>query len=293
MAGPSGVVSINGLEGFIIEDPEASPYDIHGGPADPDHARYGEVAEPYPWQMQQFGGPYNPIDPVDGMIGMYADVLPAGSIDDDPLGDRTPYTHAAPWPKDPIGDGSVGPENTARKLIQNRRIHASNMGASYAHTHTNSVAHNDTWEEVWTVSPGTSSLEQHGVPQQVAISAGGFGTRNRGTTNSPQNSYGYDSAHMHRRYATGSIPGNHMWMKPGGRPLIKSISRIALRNWPTGVDSPFYGDDTTTSFDTYGAVLVATPADYIAPPQPKTTSSGPGSDPNDMGGSTDLGFGMF
>lgn len=292
MAGPQGVTGIQGMEGFIIQDPEAAPEDIHGGPANPYHAQYGEVAQPYPWQMQQYGGTYDVIDPVDGMIGMYADVMPAGDITQDPTGDQTPYTHAAPWPKDPIGDGSVGPENIARRLKQNRSIHASNLGSSYKHLYTNSVPVEDTWEEVWVVSPGTISLENPNVPQQVAISAGGFGTRNRGTTQSAQNSFGFDSAHMHRRFATGSIPGNYMYLKPGSRPLVKSISRIGLRNFPTGENTPFYGDDTTESYDTYGAILTATPSEYIAPPQPMTTDA-PGSDPSDMGGSTDLGFGLW
>lgn len=289
MPGPQ---SISGIEGFVIEDPEATPYDIHGGPANPAHAKFGEVAEPYPWQMTQFGGAYDFIDPVDGMVASYEEVLPAGSIDQDPLGDRTPYTHAAPWPKNPMGDGSVSPENIARQLQQNRSIHASNLGASYAHLYTNAVAHNDTWEEVWSVSPGTSSLENPNVPHQVSMAVGGYGSRNRGTTPSPQNAYGFDSAHFHRRFATGSIPGNQMWMKPGGRPLVKSISRIGLRNWPTGANTPFYGDDPTASFDTYGAILVDIPNEYVSPPQPMTVSNGPGSDPNDIGGTTDFGFGI-
>lgn len=292
MPGPNGVVSLNGLEGYVIEEPEATAYDIHGGPANPAHATFGEVASPYPWQMTQFGGAYDFISPVDGMVGSYEEILPAGSIDQDPTGDRTPYTHAAPWPKDPIGDGSVGPENTARKLNQNKHIHASNTGASYKSLYTNTVPVNDEWEEVWAVSPGTISLENPATPHQVSMSVGGFGSRNRGTTPSPQNAYGFDSAHMHRRFATGSIPGNYMYLKPGGRPLVKSISRIGLRNWPTGANTPFYGDDPTASFDTYGAILVATPSEYVAPPQPMTIA-GPGSDPNEMGGTTDLGFGAW
>jgi hypothetical protein len=290
MPGPQ---SISGLEGFIIQDPEATPESIHGGPADPFHAQYGEVAEPYPWQMQAYGGPYNIVDPVDGMIGMYTEVMPAGDITQDPTGDRTPYTHASPWPKDPIGDGSVSPENTARQLYQNRSIHASNLGSSGKHLFTNTVPVNDEWQEVWAVSPGTMSLQTPGMPQQAAIAVGGFGSRDRGSTEAAQNSYGYDSAHMHRRFATGSIPGNYMYLKPGGRPMVKSISRIGLRNFPIGANTPFYGDDTTMAFDTYGSILVDTPPEYIAPPQPMTTPNAPGSDPTDMGGTTDFGWGVY
>jgi hypothetical protein len=293
LANPSGVSGIQGIDGYIIQDPEASPEDIHGGPANPLHAQYGEVAEPYPWQMTQYGGVYDWIDPIDGMVGFAPDTLDAGDITQDPTGDRTPYTHAAPWPKNPIGDGSISPENVSRQLRQNRSIHASNLGASYKHLYAGAIAQNDTWEEVWAVSPGSSSLEADGVPQQVAISAGGFGTRNRGTTQSPQNEYGYDSAHMHRRYATGSIPGNYMYLRPGSRPLVKSISRIGMRNFPVGDNTPFYGDDTGSSYDTYGAILEATPPEYIAPPQPMTDSQAPGSDPSAMGGTTDFGVSVW
>jgi hypothetical protein len=291
MAGTDGIVSINGLEGFVIQEPEASPYDIHGGPVNAAHAHYGEVASPYPWQMTQYGGTYDFISPVDGMVEQYFEVLESGTIDQDPRGDQTPYTHAAPWPKDPIGDGSIGPENTAKQLNQNKHIHASNTGASRRQLYTRNTPVNDTWKEVWVVSPGTISLESSAVPHQVSMAAGGFGSRNRGTTPSPQNSYGYDAAHMHRRFATGSIPGNYMYLKPGGRPMVKSISRIGYRNWPTGPNTPFYGDDPTASFDTYGAVLTGTPPEYISPPQPMTGAA-PGAN-SEMGGTTDFGFGVW
>lgn len=290
----SPIGGLNGVVGYIIQEPEAPPEDIHGGVADPFHAQYGEVAEPYPWQMQQFGpGPYTPVDPIDAMIGMYSEVLPAGTIDQDPTGDQTPYTHAAPFPKNAIGDGSVSPENTSRQLIENRRIHASNLGSSFKHLFSpTSVAHNDTWEEVWSVSPGTSSLQRPGTPQQVAIAVGGFGSRDRGNTVAAQNGYGFDSAHFHRRFATGSIPGNGMYLQPGGRPLVKTLSKIGFRNFPVGANTPFYGDDTGQSFNTDGAILTDTPSEYIAPPQPMT-AAGPGSDPNDPGGTTDFGWSVW
>jgi len=267
MAGPQG---LQPLVGYVLQQPEATPEEIHGSPANPAHASYGEAALPYSWQMNQYGsGPYGPIGPNDQVIGEQIPIFAGGVLTDDPTADRTPYTHAAPWPKDPIGDQSASPENISRQLIQNMHIHASNLGSSLKHIYKNSaVPQNDQWTEVWSVSPGTGTLQTPNVPQQIGMNVGGFGSRDRIQSHAVQNSYGYDSAHMHRRYATGAIPGNFNWMQPGSRPMVHTATGI--RNFPIGPDTPFYGDDPSSVFGIDGAILQATPTEYMAPPEPLT-----------------------
>jgi hypothetical protein len=267
MAGPQG---LQPLVGYVIADPEATPEEIHGSPANPAHGNYGEISERYASQATQYGsGPFGPIGPNDKVIGEMPDTFPGGMLSDDPTADRTPYTHAAPYPKDPIGDQSVGPANTARQLQQNAFLHASNLGSSLKHLYSPAmVPQQDQWTEVWNVSPGTETLQSNDVPQQIGISSGGFGSRDRIQSHAGQNQYGFDSAHFHRRFATGPIPGNFQWMLPGSRPMVRTITSI--RNFPVGADTPFYGDTTGEVFGIDGAILQNTPTEYVAPPEPLT-----------------------
>jgi hypothetical protein len=104
------------------------------------------------------------------------------------------------------------------------------------------------------------------VNGQVKNSAGGFGSTDRTGNPDGVNGYGFQNAHLHRRYATGSVPGNYMWMKPGGRPMVKTTPGPARP--PIGDASPFTGQDLTLSFSTQGAVLANPAGDYEAPPDP-------------------------
>jgi hypothetical protein len=270
MVGVQGIQPIGPVVGYILQNPEATPEQIHGSSANPAHANYGEEAEPYSWQATQYSsGPFGPIGPNDKVIGSYPEVFAGGMLSDDPTADRTPYTHAAPYPKNAIGDQSVSPENISRQLYQNRAIHASNLGSSLKHLYTPTMLpQNDQWTEVWNVSPGDGTLQSPNVPQQIGMSVGGFGSRDRVQSHAGQNSYGYDSAHMHRRFATGSIPGNYQMLIPGSRPMIHTVT--GMRNFPTGSDTPFAGDNTGDVFGIDGAILQATPTEYVAPPQPLT-----------------------
>ena len=64
-------------------------------------------------------------------------------------------------------------------------------------------------------------------------------------------------------------------------------SNTGLRNFPTGQDSPFEGDDTTAAYGIEGAILSTPPAEYTAPPQPVTT---PAFDPSNSGGTMETGW---
>lgn len=285
------LTGLMGIEGFIVTNPEATPEQIHGGTVDPKHAKWGEVAQPYPWQMTQYGPSYHgPYGPQNGLLEDEIDgtaALAAGTLDDDPTADKVPYYgHAAPWPKNNTGDGSVSPDNTEKQRRQSRAIHGVNLGASMKFLYEPTLeANNDQWRDFINVDAGTS-IQPAGVPPQVGIAVGGFGSRDRVNSLAKQNQYGFDSAHMHRRWAVGSIPGNYMWMKPASRPMVRSMTGI--RHFPTADDSPFAGDDATMAYGLQGAILTQPPSEYVAPPQPVTT---PAPSSNDPGGTMDTSWG--
>jgi hypothetical protein len=286
MAGPSG---LQGLSGYVISQPEATPEDIQGGTVNPYHAQSGEQPEPYPWQAVPYGGDsYTVTGPESELVDAYGfAVLTAGSLDQNPVADHTPYTHDGPWPRDPIGDQSTRPDNTADQLMQSFVLHSRNTGAARAMQYSPTlVANNDTWQENWTVDPGTSTLQSNTVPHQIGASVAGFGSTDRIQSLAGQNSYGYDSAHVHRRFATGSIPGNYQYLQPGSRPLVRSLGGV-LRNFPTGANTPFYGDDTSISYNIDGAILQDSPTEYAAPPEPNTVAP-PTGDGGSMVGMGDL-----
>ncbi len=292
MAGVTPLTGLMGTTGYDNQNPEATPEQVHGGYVDPNHSNWGEQANPYPWQRPQDGlGVHGPYGPQNGLLedeNAQTAALAAGVITDDPTGDRNPYgpgQHAAPWPKDPIGDQSVRPDNVVRQRLQSASIHASDLGASDKHLYEPTLyANNDEWTDFYTVDHGTS-LQPQGVPQAVGIVVGGWGSTDRVNSHAHQNSFGFDSAHLHRRWATGSMPGNYMWMKPGSRPMVRS--NTGLRNFPTGQDSPFEGDDTTSAYGIDGAILSTPPAEYTAPPQPVTTAA---YDSNYAGGTMETGW---
>jgi hypothetical protein len=268
---PNGLQGLTGLQGFVNAAPEAEPSDIQGGPANPQHAILGEDAEPYSWENLAYGTmPRGPFGPENELLGDLpeSDTLGAGQLTDDPTADLTPYrTHAGPFPKG--RETSVGPDAIARQLQQSRGLHAIDTNAGAARNFIPTMeAKQDEWEEIWEVTPGASMIDPN-IPSQLkaAGSQGGFGSRGRENTFAPQNEYGFDSRHQHRRYATGSIPGNYMWMRPGGRPMIKSLPGPARP--AVGAGSPFQGQDVgdAYAYDT-GAVLQNPASEYVPPPTP-------------------------
>lgn len=268
----TGLTQLSGLQQITDDTPEATADEVHGGWADPFHAHAGEQATPYSWESQQTQAGSHTVSPFESVDESFYGILPAGTLGQDPTAEDKPWTHAAPWPKDPIGDGSVHPRNTIRQLVVNAAIRGIRNGGKrnvYAPT---LYANNDTWTEIWEVDPNSTDLTE--VPAQMRSGAapGGRGHTDRTQSNARQNGYGFDSRHMHRRIATGHVPGNSLWMRPAGRPLVKSLPGPARP--PIGTGSPFQGDNLGASFAVEGAVLSGPATEYSAPPQPYIAPAG-------------------
>lgn len=277
MAG--GVQGLQPVFGSVILEPEATAEERLGDPADPRHGQ--ELVAPltatgYPWEvLSGVVGPKGPYGAEAQLVGQDQGwPVPAGNQGQNPSADLTPETHAAPWPKGV--EQNEGPDAVARQLEQSASIHGANTGAA-RRLQTRIPALQDTWVEDYSVDPGGSIQDPQMSGQQKAA-AGGWGTTDRVSSFARQNGFGFDAAHLHRRFATGSVPGNYLWMKPGGRPMVKSQAGPARP--PTGENSPFTGQDTTLSYGVQGAVLQADAVEYEAPPEPYLAPSyGPGGDP--------------
>ena len=275
--GLTGLTGIAGYQVTVDENSQATPEERFGNPADPAHADY--LAQPNIPRGSRLGTPVGPHGPENQLLGDTEYFWEAGGApDEDPQFDYTPNTHAGPWLKGvqsgPVGD--IGPDATAAKLTQSYRLHGLGTGASRVSNESRSVAQQDQWQEVWNVTPGNTDLVT--PPKQQQSSGFGWGTRDRTQSMAAQNEFGLDSAHYHRRIATGSIPGNFMWMRPGGRPMVKSLPGPARP--PIGPDSPFYGQDLGQAFSPDGAVLQNVPTEYVSPAQPRLQQA-PSVDSND------------
>jgi len=262
----TGLTGLAGYQVMIDEDSQASPEERMGESANPKHGE-GTTTHPYPYMSNQgqtgAHGPYGPENQLLGDEQWF--IEPAGHWSEDPYMDQTPSRRAGPWPKG-IASGPVpseGPDDIANQLRQSYAIHQIDTRAGMKSLHSQlGDATNDTWESFELNSPGHSELTR--LPKQAMSSGFMWGTRDRTQSMARQNEHGFDTAHMWRRWATGAIPGNTMWMRPGGRPLAKSLagpSRPAV-----GVDSPFHGDDLGQSFGIDGAMLQNIPTEYAPPP---------------------------
>ena len=276
----SGLSGLGGI-GAISEDSEtafATPEQRYGGTADPFHGHRGETAVPYSWESQAVPGashgPYGPENQTIGDEFWFLD--PAGDPSQDPDFDyNTPsLTRSHASVHNVTISGPVPSQydaiNTQLGQMGNK---ASNLGTSHSMTRNSlGYAENDSWQEIWEVDEGNSDAPQN--VKQFSHSAFGIGVNDTVMNVSRKhNEYGYGAKHMHRRYATGSIPGNYMWMRPQGRPLFKRIAGTAkLPLGPgsqfTGVDEPGNAKDIGFPFDPYGAVLQNTPTQYVPPPMP-------------------------
>lgn len=269
----ANVPGVNGITGFVVSNPQAPPFEVQGGPADPLHGKWGEMASPYPWEVIPMGPYPGLMNPIDGMVGEIPGKdgsLDAGQLGQDPTADQTPAYHAAPYPNE--GPQSLSPdqldidnraEGSTRQLLQSLRIHASNTGASLRRLFApTQLAKQDTWEGFFNPEMGEDIVPR--IPGSIAYQANGFGVNDHVSNPFAKiNSYAFNTAHRHRRYAMGSIPGNEMWMKPGGRPMVRSFTNI--HNFPTS--GAFAGDDPGATYGYQGAVLTSTPSEYVAPPQ--------------------------
>jgi hypothetical protein len=268
---PGQFAGVGPVTGFNNPEPEAPPEIVHGGPADPFHGQWGEAAQPYSWQSQLtnytgHSGPYGPenefLGDENALVGMEA-----GQEGHDPYGDLTPhYGHAAPMNVTLSGALPSQYDAVNAQLVQGAENRSVNLGASRKYT-TDELgdAQQDNWAQIWDVSDEPGKYPP-GTPQ-TGYAQFGFGTNDRPVNPLRKvNSFGFNEGHHHRRFAVGSIPGNYMWMRPAGRPLIKTVAGPARP--ATGENSPFTGDDLGASFGIQGAVLVEVPTEYQPPPSP-------------------------
>lgn len=271
MAQTRALTGLTGLAGYQVQidaQSQASPEERQGDSVDLRHAIKHQEKLPYPWEAKStqaaFGhGPYGPDNQ------LLADEewfwQPAGDATQDPTMDMTPSRRAGPWPKG-ILSGPIpaeGPDDVSYQRRMSAAIHGIKTNAGIAPLFGFEPL-NDEWETLENLTPGHSDLRP--LDKQALSSGFMFGTTDRTQSMAGQNAYGFDSTHVHRRYATGSIPGNNMWMKPGGRPLIKSLAGPARP--AIGPDSPFAGDDLGSTFGIGGAILQSVPTEYVPPPQP-------------------------
>ena len=263
---------MSGITGFVDPTPEATAEEVHGGPADPHHAEVGDQAKPYAWQSQlsNYTGRTGPLGADNQLLGDEADLAgsPAGTLGSDPYSDLVPYRgHAAPMTVTLSGALPSQADAINDQLGQSAGIHSVDLGSSrkFSTTQTRDVQQ-DTWTEIWDTSESPDKYPA-GQPWS-GFALFGFGNNDR--TENPlrkKNSFGFQLGHHHRRFAVGSIPGNYMWMRPGGRPMVKSLAGPARP--PVGEDSPFTDQDLGMSFGIQGAVLVEVPQEYQPPPSPQ------------------------
>jgi hypothetical protein len=274
----TGLTGLAGYQVIVDENSQATAEDRMGGVADPAHADY--LAQANIPRGSRIGTPQGPYGPENQLLGDDMWFFEAGGMpQEDPQYDYTPNTHAGPWPHGIASGpnlGDVGPDASAARRAQSYELHSKGMNAEAASNLSRQNALNDDWQTVEQTNPGHSDLAS--LPDQSKSSGYGWGTRDRSQSFARQNEFGFDSAHQHRRFAVGHIPGNFMWMKPGGRPMVKGLpgpARPAI-----GVDSPFAGQDIGQAFSYDGAILQNVPTEYVAPPQPRLASA-PAVDAND------------
>lgn len=275
----SGLNGIAGITALSEQEPFATPEERMGGAANPAHSELGEKSKPYAWesQMVQAGGhgPYGPENQL--LDDEFWFIEPGGTIHEDPLADlNTPdITRSHGSVHNVTISGPVPSQYDAigRQLSQMVNK-SSDLGTSRSMTHDQQgYAQQDDWRELWELNPGHDDVPMIG--KQFGFTAFGFGTNDRpSNAYRKTNLYGYDSSHMHRRYAAGHLPGNYMWMRPQGRPMFKTLAGPARP--AIGSESPFQGDDLGYSFsyDT-GAILQSTPQEYVPPPSPNVNTYEP------------------
>lgn len=273
---------LTGLTGIaqlqtLVEDPsDATPEVRSGGVADPRHGQ--ALTDQTIPRGSRMGTPIGPVGPENQLLGEFDSFVltPAGNEYQDPYFDHTPSRRAGPWPKGILsGPLDFSPTRTAEQLQQSEIIHGIDTNAD-AHSTYMVDATNDNWDVIEQTNSGHTDVQAN--TRQSMSSGFTFGSRDRVQSFARQNEYGFDSAHQHRRFALPHIPGNYMWLQPGGRPMVKNLAGPARP--AIGTDSPFTGDDLGQSFNIDGAMLQNVPSEYVPPPQP-TLSASVVSDAND------------
>lgn len=266
------MAGVNGITGYVIASPEAPPFEQQGGTVDPYHSNTGEMARPYPWEVVPIGPYPGKISPDDALIDDSENWgIAAGILSEDPTADQTPAYNAAPFlrenPVEPMAeqlDTRNRNKGSARQLWASMRIHAANRGAGLRRLFApTQLAKQDSWNAFFNPVQGEDIVPK--IPGSIANNAGGFGVNDHvSNPYAKVNSYGFNTSHRHRRYATGPIPGNTLWLKARSRPMVRSFTGI--HQFP--VSGAFAGDDPGATFGIDGAILTGTPSQYAPPPQP-------------------------
>jgi hypothetical protein len=266
------IAGVNPVTGFVYDpSKEADPHERHGGPADPYHGQFGERAKPYPWE--EIPNAHYQINPVPGMVEDDYNPdwgLPAGLLGQDPTGDQTPAYNAAPFPREGPGSKAADQldvagrrEGSTRQLIESASIHASRTGAGLKRLFLpQMLAKQDQWDGFF--NPVTGEDQVPKIPGHIGTVAFGYNVNDHVSNSYAKiNNYGFNTSHRHRRVARGPIPGNFLWLKARGRPLVRSFTG----NYNFQTSGPFQGDNPGASFTIDGAVLQNTPTNYTPPPQ--------------------------
>lgn len=264
------------IRGFNAPEPEAPPEVVHGRSVNPAHGQWGEAAQPYSWQSQltNYSGHTGPYGLENGLLGDEEAIggEPAGQLGHDPYGDLTPYRgHAAPMTVTLSGKLPSQYDAINEQLVQAAEIRGTDLGGSRKMSLTElGDAQQDHWQGIWDVSDERGKYGA-GEPHGSGMAMFGFGNNDRPVNPFRKiNAFGFNKGHHYRRFAIGSIPGNYMWMRPGGRAMIKTLPGPARP--AVGKDSPFEGDDLGASFGIQGAVLVEVPSEYQPPPSPQVAA---------------------
>lgn len=266
------IAGVNSITGYVISEPQAPPFEQQGRPVNPAHSNWGEKASPYPWEVVPMGPYPGKISPVDGIVEQEDSQwsIPAGYLSQDPTADQTPAYNAAPFPK----EGPLLPspdqmdvhgrkEGSIRQLLESASIHASNTGAGLKRLFLpQMLAKQDNWQLNYNAVSGEDLVPA--TPPQIGVAAFGFNVNDHvSNPYAKKNQYGLNQSHRYRRIATGSIPGNTLWLRARSRPLVRSLTG----NYHFPVSGAFAGDDPGATFDINGAILTNTPTQYDTPPQ--------------------------
>lgn len=269
-SGLSGLSGLAPLQQIEIANSFATPEERYGGPVNPYHQSWGERARPYPWESSiDPSGSHGPYGAENQMLGdEFWFIEPGGMPSDDPAFDyempSITRSHGAPHHVTLSGKAPSQYDSICNQLGQSAEMHGAGTNASTQMSTWDSPLQ-DNWLEIWNITPGHTDIPK--APGAIGNNAFGVGVNDRPmNAYAKKNEFGFDSAHMHRRYAQSSIPGNYFWMKPGGRPMIKTLAGPARP--AIGNDSPFFGDDLGIAFNYDGAILQNQPKEYVPPPQP-------------------------
>lgn len=281
MAGPRGLQplsSATAADVTVQEQPD--PALIQGGSADPYHAQ-GTVQNVYPWYS--FPAPFGsdavlgPFGANAGLISADPENMPAGTPGQDPRGDLTPDTHAAPGITTGVRDGATRDLDWASKrAMDSADIHASNTGASREIQYEDPTPMQKS--DVYTYDTAGESALAPGVPNQLKGFAAGGPSTDRVQGFATQNKYGFDGAHVYQRFLRPGVPGLYMWMRPGARPII--IEPHGNTNTFDGPGSNFTGSGLQKKTRTVqGGILMNTPQEYTQPPEPVIGPADPADSP--------------